>query len=95
MPTKGRPGIGASILIGWEAKAKDKSLLKVVILDNLTPSAGFKVYWVTVGPVFTPDISTSISKFCKVLLIMVELILISPAEGMPLSDSSKSRGGKR
>ena len=43
-PTKDLPGIGASMRSGCAAKARDKSLLKVVILDNFTPSAGLKVY---------------------------------------------------
>ena len=43
-----------------------ESLFKVVILESFTPSAGFSVYCVTVGPILTSDISTWISKFCKV-----------------------------
>src|SRR3989344_5595595 len=46
IPTSDRPGIGASILIGWAAKARAKSLPRAVILESFTPSAGLKVYWV-------------------------------------------------
>src|SRR3989344_1875564 len=46
MPTSGLPGMGASILIGWAAKAKDKSEDRVVIFESLMPSAGLRVYWV-------------------------------------------------
>jgi hypothetical protein len=44
------PGIGASILTEATAKAKAISLLKIVILDILTPGAGWISYRVTVGP---------------------------------------------
>jgi len=43
IPTSDWPGIGASIRIGWAAKAKERSFCRATILANLTPSAGFKV----------------------------------------------------
>ena len=46
IPTSDLPGIGASILIGWEAKDKARSFAKDVIFESFIPSAGFKVYWV-------------------------------------------------
>ena len=93
MPTRALPGIGASIRMGWLAKAKARSLERVVIFDNFMPSAGFKVYWVTVGPTFISDISTGISKFSRVFLIMAELILMSPANDFSFSESNNSRAG--
>src|SRR3989338_1001892 len=35
MPTKDRPGIGASMRKGWAAKAKDKSLERAVMRESL------------------------------------------------------------
>src|SRR3989338_8024981 len=78
MPTRDLPGIGASILIGWAAKARDKSGLREPMRDNLTPTAGRKVNWVTVGPTDTSPISTYMPKFDKVLFIIFALALISP-----------------
>src|SRR3989338_5547082 len=42
IPTSDRPGIGASILMGWAAKANDKSFCKAIMRESLTPSAGLK-----------------------------------------------------
>src|SRR3989344_1603317 len=43
IPTNDLPGIGASILMGWAANARDRSELRTLILDNLTPIAGRSV----------------------------------------------------
>ena len=93
MPTNDLPGIGASILIGWAAKAKAKLFDKVVILESFTPSAGLKAYWVTVGPIFTSAISTGIPKFSKVLFIIIEFSLIFPDVGAASFLFNKSNGG--
>src|ERR1035437_2333278 len=42
MPTSDLPGIGASMRIGCAAKDRDRSLLRAVMRESLTPSAGFK-----------------------------------------------------
>src|SRR3989344_8786258 len=73
IPTRDFPGIGASILMGWAARARDKSELRVVILESFTPTAGLIVNWVTVGPTETSPISTSMPKLPKVLLIILAL----------------------
>src|SRR3990167_5272265 len=93
MPTRDLPGMGASIRMGWAAKAKAKSLERAVMRASLMPSAGLKAYWVTAGPMFTSEISTGMSKFAMVFLMMAEYILISPALGTPLSDSKMEAGG--
>src|SRR3989338_4929549 len=91
-PTKDFPGIGASILIGCAAKAKARSLLKPSILDNLTPSAGRKVYCVTVGPMAMPTISTSMPKLANVFLIFSWQKAMSPAVGLPALLLNNSKG---
>ncbi len=57
------------------------------------PSAGFRLYWVTVGPMFISDISTGTPKFSRVFLIIAELVIVSPAVALPLSVSNNSKGG--
>src|SRR3989344_7685103 len=94
IPTKDLPGIGASMRIGCAANAKDKSFCNATILDNFTPSAGFKVYWVTVGPTLISAISTGIPKVSNVRLIILELALRSPEEGLPSLLERRSKGGK-
>ena len=44
MPTKALPGMGASIRIGWAAKAKARSFESPVMRDSFTPSAGRMAY---------------------------------------------------
>ncbi len=65
----------------------------VVIFDNFTPSAGLNAYWVTVGPIFTSDISTGIPKFSRVFLISIEFSFILPEVGGVSFLESKSNGG--
>src|SRR3989338_7548586 len=78
IPTSDLPGIGDSILIGCAARARDRSELRAPMRDSLTPTAGRRVYWVTVGPTETSHISTSMPKLAKVLLIILALALMSP-----------------
>src|SRR3989344_8011642 len=55
IPTRLRPGIGASILT-WPveaAKARAKSLERAVIRDSLVPRVMSIAYWVTAGPKLT------------------------------------------
>src|SRR3989344_1016067 len=94
MPTRDFPGIGASILMGWAAKAKAKLFDSVVILESFTPSAGLKAYWVTAGPTFTSAISTGMPKFSKVFLMISEFSLIFPEVGTVSFLLNKSIGGK-
>ncbi len=93
MPTNDLPGIGASILMGWAAKAKAKLLDKVVILESFTPSAGLKANWVTAGPTLTSAISTGIPKFSNVFLMMMEFSFMLPDVGTVSFLLSKSMGG--
>ena len=93
MPTRDLPGIGASILMGWLAKAKERLFERAVIFERLTPSAGFKVYWVTAGPILISDISAPTPKFSRVFLMIAELVIVSPAAGFPFSVSNRSKGG--
>src|SRR3989338_10049496 len=83
-PTKDLPGIGASIRKGLAAKARDKSLARAVMRASLMPSAGFRVYWVMVGPTKISPISTAMSKLAKVLAIFSLVASISSALGLSL-----------
>src|SRR3989344_6357022 len=94
MTTRDLPGIGASIRIGWAAKARERSELSAAIRDSFTPTAGRKVNWVTVGPMATSPISTSIPKFESVRLMIVALALMSPVTASSWSSFNKSAGGR-
>src|SRR5258706_14610829 len=67
IPTKERPGIGASILMVpfGAAKERAKSRSRPVILLSLVPSATSKAYWVTAGPKLTSTTLASIPKDSK------------------------------
>src|SRR3989344_3751587 len=94
MPTRDLPGIGASIRIGYAARARDKSEFNEVMRDNFMPTAGLIVNWVTVGPMDTSPISTSIPKLPKVLLIIDALALMSPVIASSWSSCKMSVGGR-
>src|SRR3989344_5007066 len=42
MPTRDLPGMGASIRIGWAARARAKSFWSPTIRESFMPSAGFR-----------------------------------------------------
>src|SRR5699024_12439910 len=70
IPTADFPGIGASILISFAARAKAISSCKLTILLTFTPASGYTSYFVIVGStwtlvtlVFTPNVLIVISNF--------------------------------
>ena len=63
-------------------------------MESFTPMAGRKVNWVTVGPIETSPISTSMPKLPSVLLMIATLAFISPERGWSLSECRISIGGK-
>ena len=93
IPTSDFPGIGASIRIVAAARARARLSCNPTILESFTPSAGFIAYLVTVGPMVTSSISTSIPKFRSVLFIIFAFAFISPTPGFPLSFSRRESGG--
>lgn len=50
IPMADFPGIGASILISFAAKASARSSFRLTILLTLTPTSGWTSYFVTAGP---------------------------------------------
>ena len=89
IPTKFRPGIGASILIvpvGAD-RAKAKSRSKEVIFESFVPRATSRAYWVTAGPKFTSTTFAVMPKDSRVFSTVSALPLISPLSAFPLSIS--------
>src|SRR5690606_22556454 len=85
--------IGASIRIAGAARFSIKLLSNAEIRLNLTPLGGLSVYWVTLGPIFAPSISTSILNSDNVSRIVWAFCWISPASAGDCFFSSKSRLG--
>ncbi len=91
IPTRARPGIGASTRI-WPpgaARAIAMSLLKETILASLVPRATSKAYWVTDGPLLTSTTRAVIPKESRVFSIIWAFLLTSPRSALAPSLSSK------
>lgn len=69
IPITDFPGIGASILISDDARAKDKSSARFTILLTLTPKSGCSSKHVTVGPLFILTTLALTEKLFKVVSI--------------------------
>ncbi|EKE13436.1 MAG: hypothetical protein ACD_13C00015G0001 [uncultured bacterium] len=91
IPTKLRPGIGASILIvpvGAE-RASAKSRSSDVIFESFVPSATSIAYCVTAGPKLTSTTLAVIPKDSSVFSIVAALPLMSPLSAFPPSTSPR------
>src|SRR3989338_7426772 len=96
MPTRLRPGMGASILIcpvGAD-KARAKSLDKAVIFESLVPRVISKAYWVTAGPLFTSVTWALMPKPPNVLSMIPAFCFMSPRSAFcPGADERIDNGG--
>ena len=92
MPTSDLPGIGASMRMGCAASASARSLWSWVIFESFTPSEGFSVNCVTVGPTDTSAISTGMPKCSSVRWITALLCSMSPDVGRWSRFVRSSRG---
>src|SRR3990172_11433958 len=96
IPTRERPGIGASIRI-WPvgaARARARSLDKALILESFVPMATSRAYWVTAGPKFTSTTLAIIPKASRVFSIIAAFELTLPLSALPeiFSDNKESGG---
>src|SRR3989337_2388453 len=86
IPTRERPGIGASILIVpvGAARAKAKSRSSAVIFESLVPRATSNAYWVTAGPILTSTTLAVIPNDSRVFSICAALSFMSPLSAFPV-----------